>query len=211
MPRSIRGGTLLAAGLALAACGPDEHRVVGPDEAHAHGSMAASLSQSEIARAVNALLAVGSKWKQPDHAAAAGYTVDIGCIDERLKGLSASEARGMGYHTVNPALLDGVTTLLEPEFLVYTKNPASGKLILAGLDYVVPGDFYAGPDSPDYPGQPPVLQGVGVPLMWNPVFQAWVIHLWPWWHNPDGTFENYNPRVPLCECAVTPETPVCTP
>lgn len=50
-----------------------------------------------------------------------------------------------------------------------------------------------------------------MPLMWNPVFQAWVIHIWPWWHNPDGIFENYNPTVPLCDCVVTPEAPVCNP
>lgn len=206
-----RPGMSLAACLLVIACGPDHPALAGPDGNHDQHGMAASLSQSEIARALNALRAHGSKWHQPDHAAADGYTVAVGCVDERIKGLSASEARGMGYHTVNPTLLDGVTTVLEPEFLVYVKNPASGELILGGLDYFIPGDFYPGPDSQDYPGEPPVLQGVGMPLMWNPVFQAWVIHIWPWWHNPDGIFENYNPAVPLCDCVVTPEAPVCNP
>lgn len=207
----MRPVTALAVSLFVTACGPDQPALAGPDNSHDHGGMAASLSPSEVARALNALRAAGSKWHQPDHAAAAGYTVAVGCVDERTKGLPASEARGMGYHTVNPALLDGETSILEPEFLVYVKHPSSGKLILGGLDYFIPGDFYPGPDSPSYAGQPPVLQGVGLPLTWNPVFGAWVIHIWPWWHNPDGMFENYNPAVPLCDCVVTPEAPVCNP
>jgi hypothetical protein len=217
-PRSTRL-TIVCTALVLAGCGSDTATPPAIDEgapaevalAHAPGAMTNGLSASEIAHALQALRAQTAAWHNPDKAAEAGYTLAVGCTDERTEGLPASLARGMGYHTLNPALVDGEAHLLDPELIVYARNPANGAFRFAGFDYFIPGDFYPGPASPDYPGEPPILQDLGTPLMWNDAHGGWIGHIWPWLHNPDGMFENFNPNVPLCECEITPETNLCTP
>lgn len=206
-PRSLRFSALCTS-LFFIACRSDAPT---PPHAMGHGAaMKPNLSQSEVARVLSALRAQTASWHNPDKAAAAGYTVAVGCSDERTEGLSASRARGMGYHTLNPSLLDGRTTLLEPELIVFGRNPANGELRFAGFDYFIPATFWPAPDSPNYPGQPPILEGLGTPLMWNEAHQGWIAHIWPWWHNPDGMFENFNPTLPICECLISPDVPLCT-
>jgi hypothetical protein len=195
---------ILAASCTTDAPGPAEVRD------HRHAAFAASLSPSEVAQALSTLRAHTAAWHNPEKAAEAGYTFPVGCSDERTEGLSAALARGMGYHTLNPDLLDGSTSLLEPELIVFGRNPSSGKLRYAGFDYFIPGDFYPGPSAADYPGTPPILEGLGTPLLWNDAHNGWIAHIWPWWHNPDGMFENFNPTIPLCECEVRPDLPICT-
>ncbi len=206
-----RRGLLLA--LAFVLIGGCERIPSGPALAtsHDHGEFAANLSPSEIAQSLKALRAHTAGWHHPDKAEAAGYTLPVGCTDERTEGLSAFDARGMGFHTLNPGLIDAQSRLLDPELIVYALEPASGKLKLAGFDYFIPGAFYPGPASVDYPGQPPVLEGLGTPLLWNDAHAGWIAHIWPWLHNPDGMFDNFNSNVALCECEISPTTPLCTP
>jgi hypothetical protein len=192
------------------ACAQDSPSTPEFARSHAHDAFAASLSPSEIAQALKDLRARSAPWHNEAKAEAAGYVVDVGCTDERTEGLPASIARGMGYHTVNPDLIDDRSTLLDPELLVYSLNHASQKLELAGFDYFIPGAFYPGPDSPQYPGEPPILEGLGTPLLWNDAHDGWIGHVWPWRHNPDGMFQNFNPTVPLCTCLITPDQPLCT-
>jgi hypothetical protein len=201
---------VMCVGLLVVGCGTDAPTHADVSHARAHGSMVSTLSRAELARVLGDLRARTAAWHNEAKAAEAGYTVAVGCTDERIEGLPASLARGMGYHTLKPELIDGRSTLLEPELLVYRRNPANGKLHLAGLDYFIPGDFYPGPSSPGYSGTPPVLEGLGMPMMWSDAFNGWIAHAWPWRHNPDGMFENFNPTVPICPCTVTPAQPLCT-
>lgn len=203
--------TAVCACLLLAGCTGDTTTPADFDAVLAPGTMTAHRSSAQLARPLSELRAQTAAWHNREKAEAAGYTLDVGCSDERTEGLSAATARGMGYHTLNLDLLDGETRLLEPELLVYALEPTSGNLKLAGFDYFIPAPFYPGPASPDYPGEPPVLQGLGTPLTWNEAHNGWVAHIWPWLHNPDGMFENFNPAVPLCECEITPEAALCTP
>jgi hypothetical protein len=159
---------------------------------HAHAS---ELSKSEL----NKLLAELRRFSAPFHnlekAEEYGYSVNIGCIDERIPlGMDAESPRGMGYHITRgdkDIITDGTVNAFEPEFLVYGKDPKTGKLKLGAFDYFVPGDTWADPDNP------PVV--LGIPMHWSPVFQGWVLHSWHFWNNPDGIFMDYNPDVPLCE------------
>jgi hypothetical protein len=196
--------------LAFAGCTTDNPI---PSEATAPGAGAptAAAARAEVNQALAALRKQTAGWHNRAKAEDAGYTVDVGCSDERTEGLSVSEARGMGYHTLNPALLDDRTTLLEPELIVYSLDAASGKLRIAAFDYFIPADFYPAPDAANYPGQPPVLEGLGTPLRFFPAHNGWVAHIWPWMHNADGMFENFNPAMPLCECEINPGAPLCTP
>jgi hypothetical protein len=84
---------------------------------------------------------------------------------------------------------DAEVNLLEPEFIVYspTKN---GGMRLSAADYFVPYAFV--PRDAD----PPTL--LGVPFAQEDAFGAWVLHIWAFWPNPAGMFENFNPDVPPC-------------
>lgn len=197
--------------LLTVACTGDTATPADVDAVLAPAAVSADQSSAQIARAVGELRAQSAAWHNRAKAEDAGYTIDVGCSDERTEGLSAATARGMGYHTLNLELLDDEAHLLEPELLVYSLEPASGKMKLAGFDYFIPAGFYPGPASPDYPGEPPVLQGLGTPMAWNDAHDGWVAHAWPWLHNPDGMFENFNASVELCECEITPEVALCTP
>lgn len=203
--------TAVCACLLLAGCTGDTATPADVDLDLVPGAVAADESRAQVARVVADLRARSAPWHNRAKAEEAGYTVDVGCTDERTEGLSAATARGMGYHTLNPALLDSEASVLEPEMLVYALEPASGKLKLAGFDYFIPGGFYPGPASPDYPGEPPVLEGVGTPMTWHEAHGGWAAHSWPWLHNPDGMFDDFNPSVALCECEITPESSICTP
>ncbi len=203
--------TAVCACLLLAGCTGDTTTPTDYDAVLLPGDVAADQLDPQVAQVIAHLRARTAAWHNPDNADDAGYTVPVGCTDERTEGLSAAAARGMGYHTLNLDLLDGKAHVLEPEMLVYAREPASGDLKLAGFDYFIPAAFYPGPDSPDYPGQPPILEGVGIPMNWHGAHGGWAAHTWPWMYNPDGMFDDFNPSVALCECEISPETSVCTP
>lgn len=66
---------------------------------------------------------------------------------------------------------------------------ANGGVKFSALDYFVPYPTWSG-------SEPPSL--LGVPFHREDAFQAWVLHIWLYWHNPAGLFENFNPSVPQC-------------
>jgi hypothetical protein len=123
-----------------------------------------------------------------DKAVEFGYSVPAPgpgvCISDPARG-------GMGFHytLANKDLInDGVVSLLEPEFIVYSPQP-NGGVRLSAVDYFVP--YTTWPHT-----EPPSL--LGVPFAREDGFQAYVLHIWAFWPNPAGMFENYNPDVPLC-------------
>ena len=193
----------LAAGFTVIACDstPSQIASTGPSAltegaAHQHhGSTAGSTTldgmssrSSEIARQLNDLRALTAQFHNFDKALEYGYNVAAPaqgvCISDPVRG-------GMGFHYTRgdkDLIGDGVVNLLEPEFLVYAPKP-NGGVKFAGLDYFVPYDTW--PHA-----EPPSL--VGVTFQREDAFQAFVMHIWLYWHNPAGLFENYNPSVPLC-------------
>ena len=78
--------------------------------------------------------------------------------------------------------------LLEPEFLVYAPKE-NGGVNSAPSTISCPTTTWS-------QAEPPSL--LGVPFAREDGFQAYVLHIWLYWHNPAGMFENYNPEVPLC-------------
>ncbi len=74
------------------------------------------LSPAQDNQALAALRARSASWHNRAMAEADGYTADVGCSDERTEAVSASQARGMGYHTANmDLLLDDHTSLVGPD------------------------------------------------------------------------------------------------
>lgn len=94
---------------------------------------------------------------------------------------------GMGYHYVNPALLDLATEPTQPEVLVYAPH-RNGKLRLVAVEYMVPAEPWDAINS-----TPPTV--LGRPMHLNPHLGAYVLHAWVWQHNPNGMFEDWNPNV----------------
>jgi hypothetical protein len=95
---------------------------------------------------------------------------------------------GMGYHYINPELLDLTVDVLQPEAIVYVPRP-NGKLKLGAVEYSVPAAAW---DAAGHTEPPSVL---GHRLHLNRDLGVYVLHVWLWRHNPAGIFEDWNPNV----------------
>jgi hypothetical protein len=93
----------------------------------------------------------------------------------------------MGYHLIDVSRLDLELDPLRPEALVYVPGPR-GQLRLGAVEYIVP----AGPWDALHDHPPMVL---GQHLHLNEALGVYVLHAWLFEHNPDGMFEDWNPRV----------------
>jgi hypothetical protein len=209
----MRSGTnlvvVLIVSVGIGGCSPERPTVAESTTAHRHIVATSSLSPSEVGKALARLRMLTAKWHQYANAAAEGYAVAVGCIDERVVA-GTTEPRGMGFHFANPALLgDDAGSLYEPELVIYIGDPTTGIARLAGFDYFIPAS--ATWPSPGAGGTAPILPELGLPYTWSAVHNGWMLHAWPWRHNPDGMFDNFNPEVPLCPCQLDPQTPACTP
>jgi hypothetical protein len=98
---------------------------------------------------------------------------------------------GMGFHWLNPNLLDGQLDPTKPEVLVYAPRQ-NGKLQLVALEYVVFDDAWAGSGDPTLFGR--TLTKVEAPNRYAiPTF--WQVHLWLYEPNSSGLFADFNPSV----------------
>lgn len=93
----------------------------------------------------------------------------------------------MGYHYLKSAILDDVFDPEKPELLVYA-DFGNGHLRLVAVEYAVPTSLSEVPPEGFY----------GDDDHWhrNDTFGLWTLHAWIWYHNPDGVFADFNPRVP---------------
>lgn len=95
---------------------------------------------------------------------------------------------GEGCHWLNPSLVDGTFDPEHPEILLYAQDE-NGKLQLVAVEYVVPlGASLAEPAG--FTGDSDLwredTEGAGL----------WELTAWIWLNNPNGLFEQHNPRVP---------------
>ena len=95
---------------------------------------------------------------------------------------------GEGCHWAKFSLIDGNFDPEQPEFLLYTPNGANGDMRLIAVEYVVPLGL-----STSAP------QGfTGNADTWRQDTEEaglWELTVWLWYHNPNGLFEQYNPRL----------------
>jgi hypothetical protein len=146
----------------------------------------AILSLALVAAAQNDLAQVRiatAKFHRLDIAQASGYVLVPGldhCFNN--PGVGA-----MGYHYINPDLLDLELDPLQPEAMVYAPGP-NGQLRLAAVEYIVPAE----PWDAENNHLPEVL---GQHLHINEDLGVYVLHAWIWKHNPTGMFEDWNPNV----------------
>ncbi|HXW07335.1 MAG TPA: hypothetical protein VD833_19015 [Vicinamibacterales bacterium] len=190
-PSAVGAAGASPAGNAAAVAGV---RAAATAHAH-HATTAAAGGQKvelkmtpEIAQQLDELRRLVAPFHNFDKAVEYGYSIPAPgpgvCISDPVRG-------GMGYHYTyahKDLIGDGEVNLLEPEFLVYAPKE-NGGVKFAALDYFVPYDTWVHDDPPSL---------LGVDFAREDGFQAWVLHIWLFWHNPAGLFENFNPAVPLC-------------
>jgi hypothetical protein len=135
---------------------------------------------ASVERDLATLRRVTAQFHQIDRATAAGWSAKItSCMEDPAAG-------GMGFHYGNPALIDGVARVDQPELLLYEPEK-NGRLRLVAVEYIIP---YA---AHSRSAEPPVL--FGQQFTQNDAFQLWGLHAWVWDENPSGVFANWNPRV----------------
>jgi len=174
-------GTLLFSVLLLAAScqkearnGPAEENVAATKANKA--AEAAKMTETDLLKAVRTATA---RFHSTTQAEKAGYIADENCVS--VPGLG-----GMGYHWLNPSLVDETFDPLQPEAVLYATGPG-GNLRLVAVEYIV---LNRGKDRPMFGDQP--LDIRGTPL---PIGEHWSLHVWLYEHNPAGMFKPFNPNI----------------
>ena len=140
-----------------------------------------------------AIRAATARFHSVEAAIAAGY--ELGYVNgSGVRIITACVAHpmagAMGYHYFNKALVDDlVIDVLRPEGLVYAPGP-DGQLVLAAVEYVVPGPNSNPPGVSD----PPSVFGMEMHIL-VPAVGFYIHHAWIWRHNPAGMFVDWNPEV----------------
>jgi hypothetical protein len=93
---------------------------------------------------------------------------------------------GEGCHWLNPSLLDGEFDPARPEILLYLRDGDRWRLV--AVEYVVPLSMSPGVAPEGFSGDADRWredsEGVGL----------WELTAWIWLQNPNGMFEQHNPR-----------------
>jgi hypothetical protein len=108
----------------------------------------------------------------------AGYVPDPNCV-------SAPGLGGMGFHWVNPTLVDAVFDPLKPEAVLYKLTP-EGNMHLIAVEYLV---LNVGQPRPMFGDKPFDIGGAPLPV------PHWTLHVWLHEENPSGIFTPFNPRI----------------
>ena len=137
-----------------------------------------SQNRSSEDELLKSLRSATSRFHSTTQAINEGHIPDEHCVS--VPGLG-----GMGYHWVNPALVDAEFDLLKPEAILYATG-ADGKLRLVALEYIV---VNVGQARPMFGSQPFDVGGTPLPA------PHWSLHVWLYENNPSGMFRPFNPNV----------------
>ena len=147
-----------------------EKALANPADKSAEGKLETELLKS-VRRAT-------AKFHSTTQAIKAGYEADDHCV-------SAPGLGGMGYHWVNPSLVDPVFDPLNPEAILYATGPG-GNLRLIAVEYLV---INVGQPRPRFGDQPFDVGGAPLPV------PHWTLHVWVHENNPSGLFAPFNPNI----------------
>jgi len=101
--------------------------------------------------------------------------------------------QNMGYHYMNIKNVKDTFDPGKPAILVYSKNPVNGKMRLVAVEYAIPN---TDPRPEGFTGNADVWEN-------NTDFGLWLCHAWVWYDNPNGMFNELNPRVHVDESEIT--------
>jgi hypothetical protein len=189
------------AALAMAGCSSNKQTPAAPAETHQESSPPASSTpvSAELAR----LMA-------DSRTATAKYVSDVALAQKDGYQIITPMMPGMGYHYLNPAVKGFDVT--KPPILVYLKSGTASQL--AAIEWVFPekpaspplegatyGSFAAACHFKDGTFVPAAAEkdcaktsASGSPFnFWHPDLTT--LHVWLWYHNPDGLYHGTNPLV----------------
>src|SRR5262245_45224093 len=96
---------------------------------------------------------------------------------------------GEGCHWLKPSLVDAIFEVDHPEILLYAPDD-NGRLRLVAVEYIAPIAFLPSGPPDGFSGNEDLwredTEGAGL----------WESTVWLWLNNPNGMFEQHNPRVP---------------
>ncbi|MDO6391852.1 hypothetical protein Q4E40_17070 [Pontibacter sp. BT731] len=134
-----------------------------------------------------------ARYHRVEEAMEDGYVPFSPCVSHPVLG-------GMGYHYVNPLLLDGVLDPSQPEALLYEPQK-NGRLKLVGVEFIIRADEWGQSTTPMLGDQ---IFDVYINSPTNPLpFDNYQLHAWVWKHNPSGMHFPFNPTV-SCDYATEP-------
>jgi len=171
---------MIITGLVMAGCNPDnpaENPVSNQSNDIAKLNKPGSELQKELALARSAT----AKYHNIDKAIADGYG-DINVV-----------VQNMGYHYMKPENVSDTFNPGKPALLVYSKNPVNGKMRLVAVEYAIPN---TDPRPEGFAGDADVWEN-------DTHFGLWLCHAWVWYNNPDGIFNEFNPRVHVAPGDIT--------
>jgi hypothetical protein len=139
-----------------------------------------------VKRQLAAVRRATAPYKDVRRARQAGYVGSAECV--------SSPEGGMGFHYAHPGLSgDRRFDIRRPEILVYEKR--DGRMRLVAVEYFradADQDLSTDDDRPHLFGRPfdGPMEGhePGMPIHYD-------LHAWVWKKNPQGVFEQWNPRV----------------
>lgn len=185
--------TLLAAG-----CGEEAATEPGLEERGGHDMLfsragASGQLDTEVRNQIIDLRQATAPFHNAEKAMLAGWSDRFppACMTHAQDG-------GMGFHLLNPGLVDGTVSVTEPELLVYEPGP-NDKLRLVAVEYAVPVTEFDESGNPLTPRPDPLFGDkeftlFTVPLPGGEELTVWQQHVWLWRHNPDGIFQDWNPK-----------------
>jgi hypothetical protein len=141
------------------------------------GSAGKDCADAECLKALAAARAGTAKYHRYEAALEDGFVRVSPCV-------ALPNGSTMGFHYMNfERMNDGELNPGEPEILLYLPD-RRGRMQLVAVEYAIPGT--AGDPAPSLFGRH---------LHFSPARSAWELHAWIWQHNPDGMFEDFNPRL----------------
>ena len=171
---------ILFAGLVIVGCN-SENPVDGPISNQSNNIGKLSKPSSELQKELALARMATAKYHILEVAMDDGYVVPGPVV------------QNMGYHYIKPENISDTFDPGKPAILVYSKNPVNGKMRLVAVEYGVP-DTYPKPEG--FTGDADVWED-------NPDFGLWLCHAWVWYNNPNGIFNDFNPRVHVTPGDVT--------
>jgi len=142
------------------------------------GATGDALERNAEAELLQSVRRATAKFHSTTLAIEAGYVPDDHCV-------SAPGLGGMGYHWVNPSLVDPIFDPLKPEVMLYARGPG-GNLRLVAVEYIV---VNVGQAIPMFGDQPFNVGGTPLPI------PHWSLHVWLYENNPSGMYTPFNPNI----------------
>jgi hypothetical protein len=141
--------------------------------AHAQGE-----AQEDLKEWLQAVRQATARFHSKTQALRAGYEPNDHCV-------SVPGVGGMGYHWLNPSLVDDVFDPLQPEVVLYATG-SDGELKLVAIEYIV---IDVGQGRPEFAGYEFDIGGTPTPV------PHYSLHVWLYEENPNGIFTPFNPNV----------------